>query len=207
MIRIILSILLLLSLPAAFAQNEGVSKGKAKKVKKARKSTTQLRLGMGMWQETIDLKTSLAESKMQAQSTGFLANIARNVPITNSRWAFNYSFDAGLGMIKGKGNNLSVPDELKNQFWMLAGLSAGFMYRTSPVAEIGFAVPAYYRVINWQLASGSDLDVGRDSSYSVGAGGVYVARLNESSAIHLAVTHQYLWNATLWTAFWQHEFQ
>lgn len=207
LIRIVLSLLLILSAQSAFAQSAGASKAKTKKVKKARKSATQLRLGMGLWQETIDLNTSFAESKMVAQSMGFLTNIARNVPFRNSRWAFNYSLDAGVGTIKGKGNNDNVPDELKNQLWLLAGVSAGFMYRTSPSAEIGFTFPAYYRAINWELQKDSDFDAERDSSFSVGAGGVYVARLNKSSAINLAVTHQYLWDATMWTAFWQYEYR
>jgi hypothetical protein len=138
---------------------------------------------------------------------GLMVDIGRNVPYTASKWSFNYGANLGVGTIKGKGNNDNVPDELKNQLWFLVGASGGFMYRTSPNSEIGFMIPFYYRLINWKLASGSDLDVDKDSSFTVGGQFVYLARLDKDSSLHISLTQQHMWQSTMWGISWQTEYR
>jgi hypothetical protein len=190
-------------LPAFSAESDGTSKTKARAPRKAQ---TQLKMGAELWQETMTLKSGAAESKMVSQSMGLFAGLGRSSPLGRSRWEFTYGAEAGIGTIKGKGNNDNVPDELKNQLWWLIGGNAGLMYRTSPVSELGLSVPFYYRAINWKLEAGSNLEI-QDEPFSVGMAGEFVTHLSRNSALHLTLTQQYQWNATLWGAFYQRSFR
>lgn len=203
MIHFLLGLLLLLSAPAFAQESDGTSKTKAKV---SRKAQTQLQMGVVLWQESMTLKAGAAESKMVSQSMGLLAELGRSNPLGRSKWSFTYGGTLGLGTIKGKGNNDNVPDELKNQLWYLIGGSAGLMYRTSPVSELGLSVPLYYRTINWQLDAGSPLKID-DEPFSVGIAGEFVTHLSKSSALHLTLTQQYQWNGTMWGAFYQRSFR
>lgn len=203
-IRIAVVLILVMS-ARVFAAEEADGSSKAK-TKASRKSVTQLRYGLSLWQETITLASGAAESKMVAQSMGVLLGLGRSAPMGRSKWNFTYGAELGLGTIKGKGNNDNVPDELKNQLWYLIGGNAGLMYRTSPASELGLSVPFYYRQINWQLDSGSDLKID-DQPFTIGVAGDYVTHLSKTSALHLTVTHQHMWNATMWGLFYQRTFR
>lgn len=202
-IRYLLSLLLLLSAPAFAQEGEGTSKTKTRAPRKAQ---TQLQMGVALWQESMTLRAGAPESKMVSQSMGLLASLGRSNPIGRSKWNYTYGATLGVGTIKGKGNNDNVPDELKNQLWYLLGGSAGVMFRTSPVSELGLSVPIYYRYINWQLEAGSPLEI-EDEPLSVGIAGEFVTHLSRYSALHLTLTQQYQWNGTMWGAFYQRSFR
>lgn len=198
-LRWILIFLMAFSGSTSWAQ--GSSKAKRRKPVKA---YTQVRAGVVMWQEAIDLKKESSSAKMESQLLGPLFAYSYVRPTgSRNRWLQVYTAELGLGTLKGKGNSDSIPDELKNQPWYMVGLSPALIYRTTSVSEVGVVLPLYYRMIGWKLDPSLGLDPDRDTSFSAGLGGVYTNRLTKTSHLHVALVRQHMWNATQWMVSWQ----
>lgn len=195
-------IFLLLIASFGFA-SYGQGKSRAKKRTPPR-PYTQLRTGIVMWQEAIDLKKDASSAKMESQLIGPLFAYSYVRPVgKRNRWLQVYSAELGLGTLKGKGNSDSIPDELKNQPWYMVGVSPALIYRTTSVSEVGVVLPLYYRMIGWKLDPSLGLDPDRDTSFSAGLGGVYTNRLTKTSHLHVALVRQHMWNSTQWMISWQ----
>jgi hypothetical protein len=166
----------------------------------------QVRPGLAFWQENIDLRSGMDSAQMQSQSEGILVDVAYVITPYRSRWRQIYGFEFGNGRVKGKGNTLSIPDELRGQTWLIAGASASVMYRSSLYSEFGLIAPFNYRTISWALKSDSTLDPDKDTSFSVGLGLAYLIRFDRRQGIHFAMIRHFGWDATMWTASYQLEF-
>lgn len=166
----------------------------------------QVRFGYTYGQENIHLKSGTAGADMETQSEGLLGSV-NYVLGSRSRWRQQYGLEVGNGRLKGKGNTIAIPDELRGQVWFLFGVAPGLTYRSSEFSEVGLSVPIHYRMINWQLQAGTTLDPERDASFSVGGRGHYIARFSPRSALELSATYHHLWQAVFWGASWQIDFQ
>ena len=143
---------------------------------------------------------------MQTQSEGVLVDVGYVITPYRSRWRQIYGFEFGNGRVKGKGNTVQIPDELRGQTWIIAGASASLMYRSSQFSEIGVIAPFNYRTISWAIKSDSQLNPDKDSSFSIGFGLAYLARFDKRQGIHFAMLRHFGWDATVWTAGYQLEF-
>lgn len=213
----LLLILLLVGVNLAFAQEEddlepavhaGAAHGKSSHAKRAVKRGRtdrhwQVRPGLAFWQESIDLRSGADSARMQTQSEGILVDVAYAITPYRSRWRQIYGFEFGNGRVKGKGNTLNIPDELRGQTWIIAGASASLMYRSSLYSEFGLIAPFNYRSITWALKSGSTLDPDKDTSFSIGLGAAYLVRFDRRQGIHFAMIRHFGWDATMWTASYQ----
>lgn len=197
--RVFLVVLSLICLEPALAQVK--TQTSAPKPKPARR--VEFRTGYLLWQEAIDLKNGPSNASMRAQGQGILTSLSRTSPLSR-RWLLQYGGDFAVGSLKGKGNSAAIADELSGQLWYSLGAHLGAIYRTSSVTNLGLLVPAHYRMIQWKLKGGSSLDPDRDTSYSVGLGAIMENRLSARSWVHFAVTHQHMWNATMFAFSWKY---
>lgn len=177
-----------------------------KKVKATttRKSFSQLHMGYQLWQEAIDATSAGTTSEMLTYLHGFRIGYSWHKPLRNVRWVTVYGADLGLGLAKGAAA-APLTDEVEDQSWFSITFNPGMMYRTTSKSEIGFYVPIAYRMIRWDLKAPFDLD--RDSSFSVGVTGAYVSRFSLKTSMMVTVTHQQMWNATIWGIGYQYDFR
>ncbi|NJL24557.1 MAG: hypothetical protein HC902_04900 [Calothrix sp. SM1_5_4] len=72
-----------------------------------------------LWQESINLKNGDASAKMQAQSQGLLGSFSMSRRFSGTRWRQNYSFDLGIGVLKGKGNTdaINASSKVRSGIW------------------------------------------------------------------------------------------
>lgn len=166
----------------------------------------QLSTGFAMWQEPIEATKGADKTTFMTQSLAARIGMTYNQFYPKSRWRKVYAADALFGTIKGKGSSLTIQDELNKQPWIAVQASAGWTYRTSPASEVGIFAPAILRHIKWDLADGSSLKMDRQTSFSIGLGGVYVNRFTRTQSLHLSVAHQQMWRATVWSATWEQTF-
>lgn len=166
----------------------------------------QVRPGFAFWQETMNLRNGSDTAQMTTQSEGIVVDVGYVITPYRSRWRQIYGLEFGNGRVKGKGNTLNIPDELRGQTWILAGASASLMYRSSAFSEIGLIAPFQYRKISWAVKSDSTLDPDRDTSFSAGLGLAFLTRFNKRQGLHFAMIRHFGWDATMWQAAWQLEF-
>lgn len=166
----------------------------------------QIRPALAFWQETINLRNGADTAQMNSQSEGIVVDLGYSITPYRSRWRQIYGLEFGNGRVKGKGNTLNIPDELRGQTWVLAGASASLMYRSSAFSEIGLLAPFQYRKISWAIKSDSQLDPDRDTSFSAGLGFAYLARFDRRGGLYFAMIRHFGWDATMWQAAWQFEF-
>jgi hypothetical protein len=218
--RILLLILLFAGVSSAFAQeddslepaipveNARVGSSKIRRAVKQGKTNRhwQVRPGLAFWQENINLRSGADTAQMQSQSEGLLVDVAYVITPYRSRWRQIYGLEFGNGRVKGKGNTASIPDELRGQTWIIAGASASLMYRSSLYSEFGLIAPFNYRAISWALQSSSTLDPDKDTSFSAGLGLAYLVRFGRRQGVHFAMIRHFGWDATMWAASYQLEF-
>lgn len=177
-----------------------------KKAKSVRPATySRMGLSMGLWQESIEAKKAGVRTKIEMQSHGLRLHYNYNIPYTRSNWRQVYGGELGYGYIKGKGALTTIADELEKQPWISLTFSYGWLYRTTPVSDVGVAVPLTYRMISWDLESGSGLKMDRENSFSAGFSLLYMNRFSEKSAINISLTHHYMWDTTIWAMGWEYK--
>lgn len=191
-------LILCLNLGIAFAQEEmSTSASKPKKVKRVRKHW-HAGLSYGFWSESLKTTKGSSKAKILSQFHGFTISGIYNKSITRN-WRQAHAVELSFGTVKGKGDTPAIQDELRNHLWQSLALSPGLMYQTSPVSEVGFAVPVVYRLTHWKLNAASNLDIERDNTFSVGFSLFYANRLTNDLSLRVAVTQQHMWNATQWS--------
>jgi hypothetical protein len=160
-------------------------------------SRTEARLGVMLFQEDIEATRAGTTGLMQMQSEGFSVGSTWTKPYEHSRWAYTYGVDISFGFIKGSSLNGTFNDILKNQRWVNFGGRVGMIKRTSPHTSVGFEVPAYFRMIGWDL-NDDTFKLDKESSFSVGAELIYEIHFSSQSTLHMAMGNQYLWKSTMW---------
>lgn len=174
-----------------FAQ-EGPRKIKASTTKK---KFSQFHVGYQVWQEHIDASSAGTESEMLAHFHGAKIGYSLHHPHKNVRWVTVYGADLGIGLTKGTATS-PLTDEVEDQTWFSITAYPGLMYRSTSKSELGILIPVSWRMIQWKLQDPYDLD--RDSSFSAGISLVYVNRFSLKSSMTVTLTHQQMWNATIW---------
>jgi hypothetical protein len=185
----------------AVAQNTSTKKIKATTTKK---NYTQLHVGYQLWQETIDASSGGTASEMLTYMHGFRLGYSWHRPFSNVRWVSVYGAELGMGLAKGTAT-APLTDEVEDQTWFSVTFNPGLIYRGTSKSEIGLMLPISYRMIQWELQAPFDLD--RGSSFSVGLTGAYVNRFTQKSSLMVTLTHQQMWNATIWGLGYQYDFR
>ena len=176
-------------------------------VQKKRPGVMRLFAGhLATWQEKIPVVNLVGEFPVQTQTIGFLGQLVFLKSPPKSRWRPFQSWDFGFGKLQGEGSTSDLPDRFDNQMWILAGASYGFRYRTSSITDIGLSAPLFVRFINWKLKPGTTTNPGRDLSATLGLRGHYVARIGKKLYLEGSVTHQFLWESTIWMVGLQYSF-
>lgn len=216
--KVILLSVLLFTSSFARAQEDDLAEGGSEtaqassKSKKALPKTGparrywQVRPAFAFWQETINLRNGADTATMTSQSEGLIVDLGYVITPYRARWRQIYGLQFGNGRVKGKGNTLNIPDELRGQTWIIGGASASLIYRSSLFSEIGFIVPLSYRKISWAIKSGSTLDPDRDTSFSAGVGFAFLTRFSKRSGLHFSMIRHLGWESTMWQGAWQFEF-
>ena len=184
-----------------WAQDAAPRKVKASITKK---KFRQFTLGYQLWQETIDASSAGVNSEMLTYFHGFKAGYSWHRPLRNVRWVTVYGADFGFGFAKGAAM-APLTDEVEDQGWYSATVYPGLMYRGTSKSEIGIQIPLTYRIIQWKLDEPFDLD--RKGSFSAGVSLMYVARFSLKSSMQVALTHQQMWDATIWSIGYQFDFR
>lgn len=156
------------------------------------------------WQEMLDASGPSISGTGRFQFNGYQFGLSHNRPMGGIRWVRQYSSYLTIGTTKGIGETGTFTDEFKNQLWFALGASAGFIYRTTAVSEVGFFAPVSFRYINWQLAANAAIELEKETSFSAGLGFLYTQRFSTKSALVISVAHQFLWDATQWTIGYQY---
>lgn len=156
------------------------------------------------WQEMIDASGPTISGTGRFQFNGYQFALSHNRPMGGIRWVRQYSSYLTMGTTKGIGESGTFSDEFKNQLWFSLGASAGLIYRTTAVSEIGFFAPVHFRLINWELASNAAIELDKETSFSAGLGFLYAQRFTTKSALVISVAHQFLWDSTQWTIGYQY---
>jgi hypothetical protein len=183
------------------AQNTSTRTIKASATKK---KFTQLHVGYQLWQETIDATSGATTSEMLTYMHGLRLGYSWHHPFKNVRWVSVYGAELGMGFAKGTAVS-PLADEVKDQTWFSATFNPGIMYRSTSKSELGLMLPITYRLIQWKLQEPFDLD--RSSSFSVGLTGAYINRFSLQNSFMVSVTHQQMWNATIWGIGYQYDFR
>lgn len=188
------------------AQNKRTSKtaATARRARKVKTRYDSVHVGAVLWQENITAQRASEKSGMPFQFHGIKVGYNYQKFRLRSRFRQYHSADVGFGFTKGKGQTVTIGDELKNQMWATATFAPGFMYRTSPYSDIGLQVPLVYRLIDWQLATNSGLTLREKSAFSAGLGLLYINRFSRKNSIQFLVTYQHLWQTTQWMMAWEH---
>lgn len=174
-----------------------------------KKTFRQISAGGILWQESIKAKRDGDEAHMLTLFQGLDFGFSKNKYVRfvgGSEWRQVDTYNVGLGIAQAKGDALAIQDELKNQGWLQGTVSRSWIYRTSPVSEVGFITPASLRYTQWKL-SDSELKIDRQFAVSAGVGGVYINRFAKGSSLRLSVVHQALWQATVWGLAWDYAFR
>jgi hypothetical protein len=80
------------------------------------------------------------------------------------------------------------------------------IYRATAVSELGVYIPLAYRKVSWKLDSSSALTL-NEKAFSVGLGFMFINRFTPYTSLLVTVTHQHMWNSTLWGIGWQYDFK
>jgi hypothetical protein len=169
-----------------------------------RTSDHEFALGMAMWQESIDLKSSAGDSSMESQFKGVVLSYEFHSPKAESSWYWLYGAEIGAGTIKGKGE-APVADQFDNQTWTMATVRAGLIIKTTEVSRFGLAMPLTFRKINWVYDEGSGTKAS-EKKFSAGGSFIYETKLTERGSLRAMFTRQHMWDAHLWSASWAVEF-
>lgn len=199
----------LLALPAA-AQSKGTkapSTSGKRPARSAPKTISGLRMTYLMWQEIIEVTNGPARTDMLTQSEGVQISYLRNIPFSNPRWNQVFTGDVAGGVLKGTGGTTLIPDSFGNQAWFMLSGSAGLRYRTSSISSVSLFVPLSYRMISWRLEPGSTTNPSKDSSFSVGLGGLFDIQFSPRNSFQAGLIHQHLWKATQWSIGLQRSFR
>lgn len=159
---------------------------------------TDFSVGLIVWQEDVKASRASESTLMQTQFSGVNLGMSWN-KFFKREWRTWHTVDLTLGTAKGKGQTTAIPDELKRQTFLMLEGQPGVMWRTSPVSELGFALPIAFRYIKWDLINGAGLNMDKKTSFSIGVGATYVNRLSARNSIHVSVAHQHMWASTLIT--------
>lgn len=181
-----------------------VTKKMPRRVPAIRKEYRQLHFGYQMNQETINATSSGVGTSMLTQFHGFRVGLGWHSPRRNLRWVRTYGVETSFGLAKG----VTAPpaaDLLREQPWLSVGASAGYMYRTTSKSEIGFALPVQYRAIFWEILPSLSLE--KEQSFSAGLSAMYVARFDLKHSVQATLTHQYMWESTIWSLSYQYDFR
>jgi hypothetical protein len=139
------------------------------------------------------------------QFHGFEFGAGYEIPFKAFRWVQYYSADVAVGVAKGIGKG-PVVDELKDQSWMAFTAKAGIIYRATAVSEVGLFIPLTIRSARWKLDETAQLEM-KDKSFSAGLGAMFINRFTPYQALVVTLTHQHMWNSTVWGIAWQYDFK
>lgn len=156
------------------------------------------RAGVVFWNEVIEAQRNTTSGTLTTQSEGLTFTANKVIPYPTSRWSLTYGADFSVGFTKGYDPGGTFIDTLKNQRWFFFGGRVGLVKRTSPHTSFGFEVPAFMRMIAWEL-NDDTFKIDRESSFSVGVSFLYDIHFSSQSTLHLSMGNQYMWKSTLWT--------
>ncbi len=186
------------------SEAQEVAQEKIKIVVPTRAKKLEARAGITLWQEPLEAVRNSVKGKMNAQSEGLALSLSYDKPFPHSRWSYTYGADFGVGFIKASSADGVLADTLKNQRWVCIGGSVGIMNRTTVHTSFGFEFPVFYRTISWEL-NDETFAPDRETSFSAGLGLVYENHFSGRSSLHMSMTHQYMWDATVWLAAYQYK--
>lgn len=200
--RTILGILLCLVIPlSASAAPAGNSKARAT----LRKKYFQGTFGYNLWHEAVAASSGGNDGNISMSFHGFKIGGAYLVPYKQLRWVQYYAADVSFGNTKGTGDG-AITDQLREQPWYAATVTPGLIFRSTALSELGVILPLAYRQIDFKLDSGASLQVD-DKPFSVGVGAMFINRFTTRSSLMLALTHQHMWNATIWGMTYTYDFK
>lgn len=191
----------LLILLTAFAMNALAEKTTvAKKPVPAKlRNYFQISLGYQQLQEGIKATKGSDKATIRTSMRGFNLAGQYNIPFRQSSWRHFYGLIASWGETKGQGDAV-ITDPVKDQPWTMFTFNPGVMYRTAPHTEVGISLPLSYRTIDWQFDNGLSME--RKASFTPGLSGIFVVRVSAASAFHVSLTHQHVWQNTMWAIGW-----
>jgi hypothetical protein len=204
MIKLIFSLLLLITMISApaWAEEKAGSEVWTNKHTVGRHRATakfsDFELGAMTWQEDIQAHRSIFNTPITMQFVGLKGDYSYNHFFTPT-WRYHHTVEFAFGNVKGQGTIPQIGDVLRDQAWLMAGVSPGLMWRTSPRSELGFGLPLLYRYIYWHIQKDSGFAIDRGSSVSVGVSAMYVVRFTTRHSLHIEVAQQHMWNAVIWS--------
>lgn len=157
-------------------------------------------------QENIKTERSGVSEDIESQSQGLTLSLRYIKPTSSVRWIQSHAAEFTNGYLRLQGVTATLNDELKNQPWVSVTLSPGMSYRTTSVSEIGLSLPLTYRAISWQLKDPT-YKLGKTGSFSYGLAGTFTNNFSLKNSLLVSVTHQFVWNSTVWSAGWLHSFR
>lgn len=190
---------------SVFAQQKTVT---AKPKKRAVMAETYWQLGFvgHVFQEAIRTERSGISEHIEAQSQGLGLSLRYINPTSSVRWIQSHAVEITSGFLRMQGITATLNDELKNQPWLSLTLSPGMSYRTTSVSEVGLSLPLTYRTISWKLEDPT-YKVDRAGSFSYGLAGTFTNHFSLKNSLLISLTHQVVWNSTVWSAGWIHSFR
>ena len=173
----------------------------------AKTAKSALRVGGSIWQESMNSKNAAGEAPMRTESKGLGTEIGRYILMKkNPAWDYFYGFNLGFGILRGKVTAPTATEEIKNQSWLMAGISPGVSRRSSKFSRITFSVPIQYRMIEWAFDEETTLEVTPRSNYSVGGALSFENQVTEKGYIQVMLTRHHQWDFVAWTLSWNHLF-
>jgi len=162
-------------------------------------------IGYRIWHENVPAVSGGVPGDIPMQFHGFNLGGSYQIPLKNFRWVKYFGGDIDFGVAKGQGKG-PVTDQLKDQPWFALTAKPGILYRSTAVAEFALVVPLTFRKVNWKLDDSAQLALS-EKTFSAGLEGQFISRFTPYNSLLVTVTHQFMWNATVWGIAWQYDFK
>lgn len=196
----------LLFMSVGHAQQKTAAKTKSRPPSVFSKSYFQVGIIGHLSQEGIKTERSGVSEDIESQSQGLTLSLRYIKPTSSVRWIQSHAAELTNGYLRLQGVTATLNDELKNQPWVSVTLSPGMSYRTTSVSEIGLSLPLTYRAISWQLKDPT-YKLSKTGSFSYGFAGTFTNNFSLKNSLLVSITHQFVWNSTVWSAGWLHSFR
>jgi len=204
MIKLLLSSFLLITMMSAQAwamdeESESTTSTKATHAQhRGMGKFNDFEIGAMTWQEDVNAHRSIYSTPITMQFVGLKGDYSYN-HFFSPNWRYHHTAEFAFGNTKGQGSIPQIGDVLRDQTWLMAGVSPGLMWRTNPRSELGFGLPIVYRYIYWHIQKDSGFSIDKGTSFSVGVSATYVVRFTSRHSVHVSVEQQHMWNTVIWS--------
>lgn len=152
--------------------------------------------GLTTWQESFNVESFGNKDLMTTRFEGLVLAYTWNKPFKKKlRWLRMYGLEGDLGYLKGSALK-GAGDQVKNQMFLMASGFYGYRYRTTMRSEVNFFMPLTIKTVMWSVEDSLKIE---DQMYSVGLGGSFTFRMGLRSSISLQLSHQFMWDASVWS--------